>query len=201
MGSLALFALAFLASAAPPGPDTMTVFGRGVKGGFRTALPFASGVLIAKLLLLGLALFGVAEVAERFETAFIAVKFAGAAYLIVIGVRSLIGREVDNGELEVPDRPLSRDALVGLGLGVSNPSAVVFYVALVPNVVDLDAVTPGSYIALALVLTACWSVVALAYAGLAGRLRAAMTSATARRRLRRTSGATMIGAGVLVATR
>jgi len=200
MGSLLLFAVAFVASAAPPGPDTMTVFSRGIKGGVRSALPFASGVLLAKLLLLGLALYGVAEVAQRFETGFVVVKVAGAAYLIVIGARALFGRHVAN-EDEVPGRSLWGDALVGLGLGISNPNAVVFYVALVPNVVDIEAATLGSYFVLALVLATCWGVVALGYAGLAHRLRHAMASAKARRRLRRVSGATMIGAGVLVAAK
>ena len=200
MGNLVLFALAFLASAAPPGPDTMTVFSRGIKGGVGTALPFASGVLLAKLSLLGLALFGVAEVAQRFESAFVVVKVAGAAYLIVIGVRALLSRQAIHEE-EIPDRPSGQDVLVGLGLGISNPNAVVFYVALVPNVVDLEAVTLGTYVLLGICLTACWAAIALAYAGLANKLRAAMKSATARGRLRRASGATMIGAGLLVATR
>jgi len=202
MFQLVVFALAFAASAAPPGPDTLTVFSRGLQGGFRSAAPFALGVCLAKISLLTLALLGVVEFAQRFETGFVVVKFIGAAYLAIIGIRKI----VQSGKVaQLPEATQERspwqDLLVGLGLGVSNPNAVIFYVALLPSVVNVDSVNLGTYVALVAIVVALWLVVAAIYAGLADRLRSAISSPVARKRIDRLSGATMIGAGALVATR
>lgn len=199
MAELVVFALAFLASAAPPGPDTLTVFGRSLSGGSKAAIPFALGVLLAKLALLGLAVFGIAEIAERFERLFAAIKILGAVYLVVVGVKLLLKKPT--ATLDSGWAPNRFDALAGLGLGIANPAAVIFYVALVPNVVDLAAVDAQNYLVLALTLSVCWIVVAAIYAGLAEQLRTALKSETARTQIQRASGATMIGAGLVVATR
>ncbi len=198
---LLIFAAAFTASAAPPGPDTLTVFGRGLGGGLRAAGPFIAGVTLAKISLLSLALLGAAEVAQRFETAFVGVKFAGAGYLCFLGLKQLVRRDYDTQPDQVEARSPIQDLFVGLGLGVSNPHAVLFYVALVPTVVDVGTVSLAQYLALVAIVVTLWLVIAVAYAGLADRLRSVMRSRTAVRRVGRASGATMLGAGALVATR
>lgn len=197
-----VFLLAFLASAAPPGPDTLTVFSRGLHGGFAKAIPFAVGVCLAKVALLSLALVGVAQIAERFEVAFVIIKFAGAIYLCVLGLQKVLqARKPIAIEQPVKERGPWQDIGVGFGLGVSNPNAVVFYVALLPSVVDPDTAGVATFLWLVAVLVVAWLAVATVYAGLANRLRSAMTSSRARRRMQQVSGATMVGAGLLVASR
>jgi len=198
---LAVFSLAFLASAAPPGPDTLTVFSRGLRSGLIGAIPFSIGVALAKVSLLTLALLGIAEIAQRFETGFLFVKYGGAAYLCFLGIQQIVRRGVVDDNPDVDERGRWQDLLVGFGLGVSNPNAVIFYVALLPSVVDVGNVGVGLYAILVALVVVLWLTVAATYGGLAGRLRATMRSTAARRRVRHVSGATMLGAGVLVATR
>lgn len=57
---IAIFALIFAASAISPGPDTMTIFSRGLSAGYRAAFPFTIGVILAKLSLLTLVIVGLA---------------------------------------------------------------------------------------------------------------------------------------------
>ncbi len=96
-------------------------------------------------------------------------------------------------------RPV-RAAATGLALGMSNPQAIVFDVALLPAVI-----TPGTgaglYAALAVVLCAVMAVVATVYIALGSRARRAVSSPTARRRADRVAGTLLVGSGVLVATR
>jgi len=81
-----------------------------------------------------------------------------------------------------------------------NRQAIVFYVALLPAVIN-----PGAgaklYAALAVVLCAAMAVVATVYIALGSRARRAVSSPTARRRADRVAGTLLVGSGVLVATR
>lgn len=133
---------------------------------------------------------------------FVALKIAGAAYLIWLGVR--MWRRLLSGPSPVVGaapkvRPV-RAAATGLALGMSNPQAIVFYVALLRAVI-----TPGTgaglYAALAVVLCAVMAVVATVYIALGSRARRAVSSPTARRRADRVAGTLLVGSGVLVATR
>lgn len=71
---LLIFALVFAASAATPGPDTMTIFSRALSGGRLSAIPFALGVVLAKLTLLTLVVLGLAALAQSFGQFFIRSK-------------------------------------------------------------------------------------------------------------------------------
>lgn len=199
MANLIVFGLAFVASAATPGPDTMTVFGRGLNGGVRAAVPFLLGVTGAKLSLLAFAILGVASFAERFEAAFWVVKWAGIAYLSAVGMRAIIWPSAVSSEQS--SRSRKADLAAGFGLGISNPNAVLFYVALVPNVVEVSTVGFSDYLLLSSVIVICWWTVAAIYSGFAGNLAERLTSAKSQRRLRRGAGISMIGAASFAATR
>ena len=197
---LTIFALVFTASAAIPGPDTMTIFGRALSGGRSSAVPFALGVVLGKLTLLTLVMLGLAALAQALGPLFTILKFAGAAYLIWTGIR------LWRSSAEVEARALKkkvtwRDALTGYALSVSNPHAIVFYVALLPTVIEVRNVSFSSYLLLCLTLTVLMLLIAGVYAVSADRLRHLLRSKRARRISNRVSGSVMIGSGVIVATR
>jgi threonine/homoserine/homoserine lactone efflux protein len=197
---LLLFALIFTASAITPGPDTMTIFGRALAGGRFAALPFSIGVIMAKLTLLTLVILGLATTAQAFGQYFIWLKFAGAAYLLYAGIK--LWRK--SGEVEahaLAPQASWRDAVTGYALGISNPQAIVFYVALLPTAVDMHNINMAMYLALSAVLVGLMVVVASIYALLAERLRLLLRSPAARRASNRVAGGVMVAAGVVVATR
>lgn len=197
---LFIFALIFAASAATPGPDTMTIFGRALSGGRLSAIPFTFGVVLAKLTLLTLVVLGLAALAQSFGQFFIILKFVGAAYLVWAGIR--LWRK--SGEPEAHDLAVKvswRDSVTGYALGISNPQAIAFYVALLPTVVDVQHLNLTTYLMLCAVLACTMLVIAAIYALLADRLRFLFRSAKARRTTNRVAGGIMIASGVVVVSR
>ena len=76
--SLAVFALVFTASAATPGPDTLTIFGRALSGGRTAALPFTVGVALGKLTLLTLVMLGMGPHSHKHWPAFLRPEVRGS---------------------------------------------------------------------------------------------------------------------------
>lgn len=197
--SLAVFALVFTASAATPGPDTLTIFGRALSGGRTAALPFTVGVVLGKLTLLTLVMLGLAALAQTLGPLFFVLKFAGAAYLIWKGIR--LWRSSAGVEARALAREVTwRDALTGYALSISNPHAIVFYVALLPTVLEVRNVGVLSYLLLCLTLSSLMLLIAGVYAFSADRLRHVLRSEQARRVSNRVAGGVMVGSGIVVIT-
>lgn len=197
---LFIFALIFAASAATPGPDTMTIFGRALSGGRFSAIPFTFGVVLAKLTLLTLVVLGLAALAQSFGQFFSVLKFAGAAYLVWAGTR--LWRK--SGKPEAHDLAVKvswRDSVTGYALGISNPQAIAFYVALLPTVVDVQHLNFTTYLMLCAVLACTMLIIATVYALLADRLRFLFRSVKTRRTTNRVAGGIMIASGVVVVAR
>jgi threonine/homoserine/homoserine lactone efflux protein len=200
LGSLFIFALVFTVSAFTPGPDTMTIFSRALSGGRLAAVPYTFGVVLAKLTLLTLVVLGLAVLAKTLGAFFVFLKFAGAAYLVWAGLR--MWRNSANPEARDLGTQVSwNDAFTGYALGVSNPNAIVFYVAVLPTVIDLHSLNLMMYLALCGTLTCLMIVIATIYAFSADRLRGYLKSSKARRITNRVAGGAMIGSAVLVVTR
>ncbi len=193
-----LFAGVFAISAATPGADTMLILARALAGGPRAAAPLAAGITIAKLLMLTAAAAGVSAAAATLGTLFVALKVAGAAYLVWLGIRMWrrSPTEAPPGATSTSVGPV-RVAATGLALGLSNPQAIIFYVALLPAVI-----TPGTgagvYVVLAVVLCVVMAAVSAAYITLGSRARRTAVSPTARRRAHRVAGGLLLMSGVLV---
>ena len=203
MRDLLLFAGVFALSAATPGPDTMLVFGRALGGSASDAIPYALGLVVGKLLLLSLAVLGVTAAAAALGPLFVAVKITGAAYLIWLGVRMLRRTATADLPPEAKARRTSfvRASAVGAGLTVSNPQAILFYVAVLPQVLDPGRPTLPEYLALCGALVLIMAVITAFYIALAAGLRGAAPTGVGRRRTDRAAGLLMIVAGGVVAAR
>jgi threonine/homoserine/homoserine lactone efflux protein len=197
-----LFTGVFAASAAAPGADTMLMLARSLSGGPRAAVPFAVGITVAKLIMLTAAAAGVSAAAATLGPMFVVFKFAGAAYLAWLGVR--MWRRRASGTTPIASAPSEvkpvRGAVTGVALGLSNPQAIIFYVALLPAVIPPGA-GPGLYAVLAVVLCAVMAAVATVYITLGSRARRTAANPDARRRADRIAGSLLIGSGILVAIR
>lgn len=87
MTAYPMFALAFAASAAFPGPEIAALLSRFLAGGLRSSFALAAGIITGKLRMLSAALLGLAVLLAVLGPAFLAIKFIGAAYLAWIGVQ------------------------------------------------------------------------------------------------------------------
>jgi len=135
--SLGLYVAASLALIATPGQDMIYVITRSLAQGRFAGVCSAVGVCIGILVHTALAALGVGAILHASETLFVALKLAGAAYLIYLGVKLLATRAGREGIAAPKDR-LSPSALVRQGIlsNVTNPKIVLFFFAFLPQFVD-----------------------------------------------------------------
>lgn len=197
--TLLAFAAAFFVFAASPGPDNMTIVARTIAHGAAAGVAYGAGTVVGILVLLTLATFGLSVIASEMSVVMTVLRYAGAAYLIWMGVRLWTAEPV------VPEvRPTNegRSLLVtfatGVALNLGNPKMPLFYVALLPNMVG-SALTPGDVATLAAVILAVEAVVIGGHVFLAGRARKLLRTPKVVRRVNRAAGGVMVGAGVAVA--
>ena len=136
--TLALFVAAALALLLVPGPAVIYVVARSVEGGRLTGLVSVLGVELGTLLHVVFAAAGLSAIVVSSAVAFSVVKWLGAAYLVWLGLRQILGR--DGGDQEAPLsgsgenrlRVFSQSVLVQ----VLNPKVALFFLAFLPQFVD-----------------------------------------------------------------
>ena len=161
-----LFCLAATALIVIPGPAVLYIVAQSVGQGRRAGLISASGVASGGLVHVFAAAVGISGLLLSSAAAFTVVKFAGAAYLIYLGARRLLGLEpsalvtIEEGR---SNRQLYRDGAV---VNILNPKTALFFYAFLPQFLDpdrgsvaLQAVTLGTlFVVIALVSDSLWAV-------------------------------------------
>ncbi|MFJ4715507.1 LysE family translocator [Streptomyces sp. NPDC088785] len=126
-----------------PGPSVLFVIGRALAHGRRTAVATALGNLVGSYLLVVAVALGVGSLVERSAALFVAVKLAGAAYLVYLGVQAFRHRHAmrlsDPREPAEPAKGVGRTVADGILVGVTNPKGIVFFAAVLPQFVNHDA--------------------------------------------------------------
>jgi threonine/homoserine/homoserine lactone efflux protein len=138
MPSLPTFGL-FIASALAmliiPGPAVIYIVGRSIHQGRRAGLASVFGIAGGSMVHVTAATLGLSALLLASSLAFSVVKYAGAAYLIYLGVRTLFGAGREETELPKPDR-LRRIMAQGLIVNILNPKTALFFFAFLPQFVD-----------------------------------------------------------------
>jgi threonine/homoserine/homoserine lactone efflux protein len=199
--TLAVFALASFLLIVVPGPAVLYVVTRSIAQGRRAGLVSMLGIEAGGLVHVAAAAIGLSAVIASSATAFTAIKLAGAAYLIYLGVRRLVARDEALPEVAVGVRSGKRLFAQGVVVNVLNPKTAVFFLAFLPQFVDpargavtLQFVVLGlTFVAVAMLSDGAYALVA----GTAGDwLRG---SERVRRWLSCCSGAVFVGLGVTAA--
>jgi threonine/homoserine/homoserine lactone efflux protein len=134
--SLWLFSVAALALLAIPGPAVLYIVVQSAEQGRRAGLASVAGVHLGTLVHVAAATAGLSALIVASAFAFSIVKYAGAAYLVFLGIRKLLEREEAQVELE---RDTLRRAFVrGVVVNVLNPKTALFFLAFLPQFVDAD---------------------------------------------------------------
>ncbi|AEA61294.1 LysE family translocator [Burkholderia gladioli] len=201
LSALLVFALALMVAAGSPGPGIAALVARVMSNGFRDVLPFLAAMWIGEILWMSFAVAGLAALAKTFATAFLLLKSAGIVYLLFLAVKMwLAPAAVDDGRLPSGQSPLRMFA-AGLTVSLGNPKIMVFYVALLPTLVDISHVGPLAWAELALTMLVVMAAVDLSWALLAARARRLFRSRRAVKVANRASATMMAGAAVVMATR
>ncbi len=127
------FCAAILLFLALPGPGTFTLLTSTAKGGLRGGAAATAGVIVGDQVLLWLAVAGVAAVLAAHPAWFRAIQFAGAAYLVWIGLRLVFAKEGAALPIRIEPRHYARQAFF---ITLLNPKAIVFYMAFFPLFID-----------------------------------------------------------------
>jgi threonine/homoserine/homoserine lactone efflux protein len=197
--SFALFCIASLALAVVPGPAVTYIVMHSVDKGRSAGLAAAAGVASGGLVHAVAATIGLSAVIASSAAAFTAVKLVGAAYLIAVGIRRILGKD-ESEQVHAPPLALRRLYRQGVIVNVLNPKTALFFLAFLPQFVDTgSAVAPQvALLGLTFVLIAFASDCAYALLAdlLAGRLRRNDRSARIRRVA---SGGVFVALGVTAA--
>jgi threonine/homoserine/homoserine lactone efflux protein len=137
--NLALFAAASLALAVVPGPAVLYIVAQSVDQGRLAGLYSAVGISVGGLVHVAAATIGLSAILASSATAFTIVKYAGAAYLILLGIRRLLTREEVAEEIARTPRSRRRLFVNGVVVNVLNPKTALFFLAFLPQFVDPNA--------------------------------------------------------------
>jgi threonine/homoserine/homoserine lactone efflux protein len=199
---LAFGAMSFLLIVIP-GPSVLFVIGRALAHGRRAALTTVVGNTLGAYVLVAAVAFGIGPIVARSAVVFTALKLAGAAYLIYLGVKAFRERDSLSAALNADSSQGNtlRTLWDGFAVGVSNPKTIVFFAAVLPQFLDPGQ---GHLVVQMLTLGLIFNVIALASDSLWGVLasRARDWFGRSPKRLSLVGGIgglTMIGLGVTVA--
>ena len=133
--SLWLFCVAALALLVIPGPAVLYIVVQSAEQGRRVGLASVAGVHLGTLVHVAAASAGLSALIVASSLAFSTVKYAGAAYLVYLGLRKLLGRE---DETDAPPRreSLRRAFVRGAIVNALNPKTALFFLALLPQFVE-----------------------------------------------------------------
>jgi threonine/homoserine/homoserine lactone efflux protein len=122
-----------------PGPAVLYVVTRSIEMGRAGGLASVAGITTGTVVFVALAAAGLSSLILASTAAFDVVKYVGAAYLILLGVRRLLGRGLDPPGAEAAPRTRRRAYTQGIVVNLTNPKTIVFVFAFLPQFIDTDA--------------------------------------------------------------
>ena len=134
--TLLLFAAAALALLLVPGPAALYIVARGIDQGRGAALVSVLGIQTGAIVHIAAAALGLSAILVSSAVAFSVVKYAGAAYLVYLGIRTLLTRTEAHAVAPGVHLSLRRVFVQGAIINVLNPKAALFFFAFLPQFVD-----------------------------------------------------------------
>src|SRR5688572_7407815 len=143
---LMTFCAVYALAVATPGPGIAAIIARSLAHGVRGAPAFMAGFVVGDLVWFGIAATGLAALARTAAWLFVGIKWAGVAYLLYLAYR-LWTAPAESVEVRGDDRQHGwRAFIASLMLTLANPKAILFFLALLPTVVDLTTLTLLSFV-------------------------------------------------------
>ncbi|MXN77308.1 LysE family transporter [Burkholderia sp. 4701] len=202
-----LFVATVFVVSAIPGPNMLLVMTHGARHGLRRSAATMAGCLSALVLMLSVSAAGLGVFLEAWPAMFNALRYAGAAYLIYLGVKAWRARVDDAApaaDADAPQRqaaPASRWTLFRGGFLVagSNPKAILFAAALLPQFINASEPTLpqfGILVVTFAVIEVSWYLV---YASFGTRIGATLKSQSVAKAFNRLTGGMFVGFGAMMA--
>jgi threonine/homoserine/homoserine lactone efflux protein len=194
--ALVLFSAAALVLLLMPGPAVLYIVAQSAEHGRLAGLVSVAGVHLGTLVHVAAAAVGLSALIVSSAVAFSVVKYAGAAYLVYLGIRRLLTRE-PAGLLPTRDQPLTGLFTQGVVVNVLNPKTALFFLAFLPQFVDPARTVWTQVVVLGLAFVVLGFLSDGLYALAAGTIGRWLRAR--RRLLRYGSGGVFVGLGVSAA--
>lgn len=199
--ALLIFAGALIADSVSPGPTVAALIARVLSRGPRGVMPFLIAIWLGEAIWLSVALAGLAALATTFALLFEVVKWVGVAYLFYLAW-TLFTSEPEIEERELPVKGEGVKAfLSGLSISIGNPKNMLFYLTLMPSLIDMQGVTAMGWAQLVATLLVTLVVVDLSWVFLAAKARRVLRNSRLVRRINQVSGVAMAAAAAAIAAR
>lgn len=197
---LVAFTTIFLIDSVSPGPASAAVVARSASTGIQRTAPFIAGLVAGDLVLFALAVGGLAALAAAMGALFAFVKWLGIAYLLYLGYQMWTSPPKELSK-EAPEGEGTKLFVLGALLPLGNPKAIGFYVALLPTVLDVSALSMNAALTLSSIIAVIWAGVLFGYALFADRAGKFVSSPKGQRILNRSSAGAMVFAAGTIAAR
>ncbi|MDR9750952.1 LysE family transporter [Pseudomonas sp. SZMC_28357] len=198
---LAFFAAAWVISISP-GAGAVASMSSGLRYGFWRGYWNAIGLQFGLALQIFIVAAGLGAILTASSTAFYAIKWFGVAYLVYLAVKQWRAPPSDLSD-EADGRPIGKPMALmfrGFLVNTSNPKALVFMLAVLPQFIDPQAPLVAQYLILGATMIAVDMVVMAGYTGLASRLLRLLRTPKQQKRMNRTFAGLFIGAAAFMAT-
>jgi threonine/homoserine/homoserine lactone efflux protein len=199
--------LAFAAAAAVviaiPGPTTLMVTGHAMSSGTRVALASLLGVALGDFTAIACSVLGLGAVLAASAEAFTVLKWAGALYLIYLGIKLWRAPAVPLGAAAAGQgarRSVGRAIAESFSVTLLNPKGLLFFAAFLPQFIDPHRAVLPQVIVLALTFELLAASSLALYIFMTARARHIMDSPRAIKIMNRAGGTMLIGAGLLTAS-
>jgi threonine/homoserine/homoserine lactone efflux protein len=201
LAALLTYCTALFIAAVIPGPGITAIVARALGSGFRETFFMGLGLVLGDMTYLTAVVLGLAFVAQTFGEVFIAIKFAGVIYLAYIAWKLWTAGLLKQDIAARTSSSIGMSFLSGLLVTLGNPKTMLFYIALVPTLIDIRAVGPRDYAMLLAATFAVLLVVLVPYMLLASRARALLKKPRALQALNRAAASILAGTAAFIATR
>ena len=202
LASILAYCGALFIAAAIPGPGMTAIVARALGSGFRETLLMGFGLILGDLVYLTAVILGLALLAQTFTGVFFAIKIGGALYLAYIAWKLWTAGLMTQ---DIQARKSSSGAvsafLSGLFVTLGNPKTMLFYVALAPSLIPIDAIGLAEYAILAGLTFAVLLAVLIPYILAAARARALLKTPSALKALNRSAAGILSTTAAYIALR
>ena len=186
-----------------PGPAVLFIMTNSTLHGWRKAVFAALGNIVGLFCLGIIAVTGLGSILKASEIVFNIIKYAGAAYLIYLGLKVIFQKRSDfstmKNQLISTDVSSQKIFFQALGIALSNPKAIIFLTALFPQFVNInEALIPQFSMLIATLMIFSFSFL-MFYALLAHKVKTLLIKPHRIKVFNRTSGSIFVGLGVLLA--
>lgn len=199
--TLLAYSGALFVAAAIPGPGMTAIVARALGSGFRPTFFMGLGLILGDLCYLTAVILGLALVAQTFTTPFLVIKYLGALYLVYIAWKlwttGLIAQDIQAKR----SNSVGLSFLSGLLVTLGNPKTMLFYVALVPTLIPLEAIGPSDYAALVGITFVVLIAVLIPYILLASQARTLLKKPNSLKALNRSAASILAGTAAYIAAR